>query len=164
MFFWSKEIEKVDWNIVSFKDGTTVQIEESNKELFTEEAITGSQLQTKLINFLSKNLFKALSQVDYVWNDDADESRKKIIIDMMNVIIDNNVRITDIFLAFKLMTYELEAIINSVNETITAKDDESRIQSIGEQKLINISELFGATEKVPSILARNIRIKDLFNS
>jgi hypothetical protein len=70
MYFWTKEIESINDNIVTFKDETTIEIVEKNKELFTENAITASELQTKWATIVAKQI--------------------------VDVLHDNNVRLTDI--------------------------------------------------------------------
>jgi len=60
MYFWTKEIKSIDWDIVTLSDWNQIQIEEKNKELFTEEAITASDLQANWIKLIAKDVVDAL--------------------------------------------------------------------------------------------------------
>jgi hypothetical protein len=124
MYFWTKEIESINDNLVTFKDETTIEIVEKNKELFTENAITASELQTKWASIVAKQI--------------------------VDVLHDNNVRLTDI-----------NYIINLVNDIITWKNDEAIVKAFWKENLDNITSIFGG-EKIPSLAARNIRMKDIF--
>ena len=71
---------------------------------------------------------------------------------IIDVLYENNVRLTDINL-----------IINTVNDTLSNKNDEAIVKSFWKESLENISEIFWANEKIASLSVRNIRIKDIFN-
>ena len=91
MYFWTQEIESIDWNIVTFKDWQTLEIEEKNKELFTEDPITGSDLQMNWSQMVAKEI--------------------------IDVYHSNNVRLTDINLINNLVNDIItgkndEAIVN----------------------------------------------------
>lgn len=127
MYFGSLEIETINDDNVVLKNWATIEITEKNKKLFTEEAITGSELQVKFANLVAS--------------------------DIVDVLFANNVRLTDIWLIF-----------NSVNDIITGKNEEVIVNKFWKEKLDNLSEIFGANEKLASISSRNIRIKDIFNT
>lgn len=60
MYFGSQEIESIDNNIVTLKNWDTIEIEEKNKQLFTEELTTGSELQHKWSTMIAKEIIDVL--------------------------------------------------------------------------------------------------------
>jgi len=60
MYFWTQEIDKIDNNIVTLKNGSTITVEEKNKELFTEKASTASELQEKWSTAVAKEIIDVL--------------------------------------------------------------------------------------------------------
>ncbi len=78
MYFGSKEIETVNENIVTFKDGYTMEIVEKNKQLFTETPLSGSELQQKWSAIAAREI--------------------------IDVLVSNNVRITDINFVMNLVS------------------------------------------------------------
>jgi hypothetical protein len=60
MYFWTQEIETINDNTITLKNWVTVEIEEKNKKLFTEEPITGSELQVKMNNIIATEIVDVL--------------------------------------------------------------------------------------------------------
>lgn len=128
MYFGSKEIESVNDNVITFKDGNTLAIEEKNKNLFTEEPMDASKLQT-------------------FWN-------MVVAKEIAEVIMDNNVRISDVSNIFGL-----------VNQIIEEKHNERLSELIGKDKLDTLARVFGTeNDVVASLSVRNIRAKDLLSN
>ena len=128
MYFGSKEIESVNDNVITFKDGNTLTIEEKNKNLFTEEPMDASKLQT-------------------FWN-------MAVAKEIAEVIMDNNVRISDVSNIFGL-----------VNQIIEEKHNERLSELIGKDKLDTLARVFGTeNDVVASLSVRNIRAKDLLSN
>jgi hypothetical protein len=126
MYFGVKEIESVVDNVITFKDGTTLLIEEKNKSLMTDEPMEASQLQT-------------------FW-------RMSVAQEIFDVLIVNNVRMSDI-----------QAIFQYTTEKVEEKYNEGVSRLIGKDKLDVLARAFGTKEEVvPALSAHNVRIKDLF--
>jgi uncharacterized protein YejL (UPF0352 family) len=60
MYLGTQEIDIVKDNIITFKNGQTLQIEEKNKKLFTDEAITASELQDKMQDIIAEDIIEVL--------------------------------------------------------------------------------------------------------
>lgn len=100
MYFWTKEIESINDNIVTFKDGSTIEIVEKNKELFTQEPITASDLQHKWSTIVAKDI------VDTFYNNNVRLTDINYIMNLVNDIITwkNDEAITKAFGEEKLNT------------------------------------------------------------
>jgi len=59
MYFGTQEIETVDNNTVTFKNGSSIEITNKNKELFTEEPMTGSDIQMESAKAIMKSMIEA---------------------------------------------------------------------------------------------------------
>jgi len=127
MYLGTQEIDIVKDNIITFKNGQTLQIEEKNKKLFTDEAITASELQDKMQDIIAE--------------------------DIIEVLKSHNARLID-----------FNAIVNLINETINAKNEEAVANVFWKEKLNVLSTVFGSNENLDSLAVRNIRIKDIFKS
>jgi len=127
MFIWTQEIEIIEENSITLKNGSKIQIENKNKNLLTEEPLTWSELQMK-------------------W-------AQNVATDIIDVLHENNVRLTDIWL-----------IMNLVNDIISGKNDEALASAFWKDNLDVISNIFWSNENLASIAVRNIRMKDIFKS
>lgn len=59
MFIGNLEIESIEGNVVTLKNGSTVEITEKNKALFTDSATTGSDLQERFAKAVVKDVIDA---------------------------------------------------------------------------------------------------------
>jgi hypothetical protein len=91
MFIGTQEIESVDGNIVTLKTGEQIEVTDKNKSLFTEEAITGSDIVEK-------------------W-------AKSVAQEIVDVLFENNVRLTDINMIINFVN----DIISGKNDEAVAK-------------------------------------------
>lgn len=83
MFIGNLKIASIDGSTVTFKDGSTVELTEKNKELLTEKASTGSDLQERMA--------------------------KAVVKDVIDVYYAHNVRLVDIGFIQQLVTNVVQA-------------------------------------------------------
>ena len=83
MYFGSLEIESVEGNLVTLKNGTSLEVTEKNKELFTEEAIT--------------------------WTDLQDKWQKSVVPGIVDLLAEYNVRLADINAIFQLVGQTIQS-------------------------------------------------------
>lgn len=151
MYLGTAEIESIDKNTVTLKNGDVIEI--TNKSLFTDCETTGSGLQEKMIKEASEAIKKAL-------NEPKDE-QAKIIID---ILAEHNIRLVDISIVWDVIFSGILEVKSIVDTTIEAKNNETIVNAIGKEKLDAFSRIFGATENAPNNSIRQIRMKDIFNN
>jgi len=124
MYLWTQEIETIDWNIVTFKDWQTLEIEEQNKELFTEEPTTGSELQMNWASMVAKQI------VDVYHTNNVRLTDINLINSMVNDIIDakNDEAIVEAFWKENLDT--ISGIFGSEEKLATISSRNIRIKDI----------------------------------
>lgn len=155
MFFGTSEIESTDGNLVTLKNGDVIEITDKNKELFTESATTGSELQEAMIRQAAEDVKNAIAL-----NEVKEEQGKRII----DTFAKHNIRLVDISTVWDVIFSEILETKAIVDTTIEAKNNETIVNALGKEKLDAFSRIFGATENAPNNSVRNIRMKDIFNT
>jgi len=124
MYLWTQEIETIDWSIVTFKDWQTLEIEEQNKELFTEEPTTGSDLQMNWASMVAKQI------VDVYHTNNVRLTDINLINSMVNDIIaaKNDEAIVEAFWKENLDT--ISGIFGSEEKLATISSRNIRIKDI----------------------------------
>lgn len=103
MYFGSQEIESVDNNTVTLKNGFVIEVTDKNKELFTEEPLGGSELQHKWATMVAK--------------------------DVIDVLHTNNVRLTDINLVMNIVQ---DTISGKNDEAIATAFGREKLNTLSE--------------------------------
>jgi len=155
MFFWKLEIKEINSDSVTLIDGSTIPVTEKNKLLFTENEIGGSELQQNMVKVVATEFLAQLPA-------DLSKSHESITAKLMDILDEHNMRLVDISEVWETIISHLITIKSELDNTISAKNDETIVKLVWKDKLDNFSKLFGATENAPSNSIRNIRIKDIF--
>ena len=164
MFFGNSEIESIVDGIATLKDGWQISLTEKNKDLLTEESTTGSELQFKWCMQVANEIFSSLGKISYLSEKENDDQRKKAIVDLIDILHTNDVRITDIDLIFDVVQWEIKMLYSKVQETIQSKENEKLVEFFGKDKLSTIAKAFWANEDISDTSVRSVRMKDFFNT
>ena len=170
MYFWTFEIESVsDSNVITFKNGKTLQVTEKNKSLFTEKALNWSELQQKWVSLICNDFLPILWKMDYFGKDksEQDKRRKEILVEIIDMFHAHNVRFYDVNSAITIIMSEIQGIFQSVQNTISEKQDDNLVNAIGRNNLASLAEVFGVssdTSTQTSIASMSIQFRDIFKN
>lgn len=153
MYFGVSEIESIEKDIVTLKNGDNIEITDKNKSLFTAEPITGSELQEKMVKIVAEE-FKPI-----IFSEDNQEEKTRKLVD---ILFANNLRLVDISQVWEVIFSDMMSVKTALDFTIELKNNETIVNALGKDKLDIFSRIFGAKDNAPSNSIRNVRTKDIF--
>lgn len=153
MYFGVLEIESVENDVVTLKNGDKIEITDKNKELFTEEPLDGSSLQEKMVKIVAEE-FKQV-----IFSEDTQEEKTRKLVD---ILFGNNLRLVDISQVWEVVFSDMMSVKTALDFTIELKNNETLVNALGKDKLDTFSRIFGAKDNAPSNSIRQVRMKDIF--
>ena len=107
--------------------------------------------------------------MDYFGKDksEQDKRRKEILVEIIDMFHAHNVRFYDVNSAITIIMSEIQGIFQSVQNTISEKQDDNLVNAIGRNNLASLAEVFGVssdTSTQTSIASMSIQFRDIFKN